>query len=287
MVARRQLLGLGFSRNAIEHRVATGRLHRVGQGIYAVGWPELTPERRWMAAILACGPETVLSHRSAAALWGIGLEVANLVEISVRRRCEIRRPGIRARSRPALPAEDIGVRRNIPLTRPARTLLDLATELGSGALERAVNEADKRDLVSPEDLRQALTGFEGEPGARALRTLLDRHTFRLSDSVLERLFRPIAAAAGLPTPLTKARVNGFEVDFYWPDLELVVETDGLHYHRTASSQACDRLRDQTHTAAGMTSLRFTHWQIKHEAVHVREILAQTARRLALSTFAVP
>ncbi len=165
------------------------------------------------------------------------------------------------------------------MTRPARTLLDLATELGARALERAVNEADKHSLVSPEDLGRALADFGREPGVRALRTLLDRHTFRLSDSDLELLFRPIATAAGLPAPLTKAWVNGFEVDFFWPGLELVVETDGLRYHRTASSQARDRLRDQTHTAAGMTTLRFTNWQVKHEPSHVRDILTRTARRV--------
>jgi very-short-patch-repair endonuclease len=93
------------------------------------------------------------------------------------------------------------------------------------------------------------------------------------------LFRPLAAAAGVPVDLTKAWVNEFEVDFYWPDLGLVVETDGLHYHRTASAQARDRVRDQTHTAAGLTQLRFTHWQVKHDAAYVRRILARTAGRL--------
>jgi hypothetical protein len=232
-----------------------------------------------MAAVLACGEGAALSHRSAAALWGIGEERGDRVDVSVRRRCEHRRAGVRARSRPSLPEEDIVVRDGIPVTRPARTLLDLAGELGPmPPLERAVNEADKRDLIDPEELRGALDGFAGEPGVRPLRALLDRHTFRLSDSDLEVLFRPIAAAAGLPPPLTKARVNGFEVDFFWPDLGLVVETDGLRYHRTASAQARDRFRDQTHTAAGLTPLRFTHRQIKYEPDHVRSVLAKTVRR---------
>jgi hypothetical protein len=176
-------------------------------------------------------------------------------------------------------ADDVVLREGIPVTRPARTLLDLATELDRPALERAVNEADKRDLVDPEALRRALERFAGEPGVHSLRSLLDRHTFRLSDSDLETLFRPIAVAAGLPTPLTKTWVNGFEVDFFWPDLDLVVETDGLRYHRTPSAQARDRLRDQVHTAAGMTTLRFTHRQVKFERAHVRRVLAETARRL--------
>jgi very-short-patch-repair endonuclease len=109
--------------------------------------------------------------------------------------------------------------------------------------------------------------------------LLDPFTFRLSDSDLEILFRPIAAAAGLPPPLSKEPVSGFEVDFFWPDLGLVVETDGLRYHRTPSAQARDRLRDQTHTAAGRTTLRFTHYQVRYEPRYVRQVLEETVRVL--------
>jgi hypothetical protein len=140
-------------------------------------------------------------------------------------------------------------------------------------------DADKRDLIDPESLRATLAEYVGEPGVRPLRALLDRHTFRLSDSGLEILFRPIAAAAGLPQPLTKAEVNGYEVDFFWPELSLVVETDGLKYHRTASTQTRDHRRDQRHTASGLTPLRFTHWQVKYERDHVQSILRQTTQRI--------
>jgi len=171
------------------------------------------------------------------------------------------------------------VRGGIPVTCPARTLVDIAGELPLPPLERAINDADKRDLIDPETLRKALDGYSGEPGVRKLRELLDRHAFRLSDSDLEILFRPLAASAGPPPPLTKQIVNGFEVDFFWPTLGLVVETDGLRYHRTPSAQARDRLRDQTHVAAGLVQLRFAHFQIKYEANHVLEVLRKTVRRL--------
>jgi Transcriptional regulator, AbiEi antitoxin/Protein of unknown function (DUF559) len=278
VVTRRQLLDLGFSEEAIEHRLAKGRIHPIYSGVYAVGWPELTRERRWMAATLACGQGAALSHRSAGALWRISTEGA-WIDVSVRHSVERRRAGIRMRRRSSLPAHDITPRNGVLVTRPSRTLLDLANELGPKALERAVNEADKHDLVSPDELREALTSFTGEPGVRPLRRLLDKYAFRLSDSDLEVLFRPIAAAVGLPPPLTKAWVNGFKVDFFWPDLGLVVETDGLHYHRTHGSQARDRLRDQTHTAAGLTNLRFTHWQVKHKRAHVMDVLKRTVALL--------
>lgn len=232
-----------------------------------------------MAAVLPCGEGAVLSHRSAAALWGIGTERRDRIDVSVRRRCKIRRSGIRARSRLSLPARDVCIHRRIPVTTPVCTLIDLATELSDRRLERSVNEADKRDLVDPETLRAAIEEHAGQPGAPRLRRLLGRDTFRLSDSHLELFFRPIAEQAGLPPPLTKQHVNGFEVDFHWPDLGLVVETDGLRYHRTPSAQSRDALRDQTHTASGLTTLRFSHHQIKYEPAHVRTILIKTARTL--------
>jgi len=276
IVARRQLLALGFGERSIEHRVERGRLHLVMRGVYAVGWPRLTRKRRWMAAVLACGDGAALSHRSAAALWEIGTEGRGVIDVSVTRRCELRRPGLRVRGRPSLRAEDIVSRDGVPVTNPVRTLIDLATGLGSLDLERAVNEADKRDLIDPEGLRTALDAYEGEPGVKSLRRLLDKRTFRLSDSDLEILFRPIATAAGLPPPLTKQMVNGFEVDFFWPDLDLVVETDGLRYHRTPSTQARDARRDRAHVLAGLTPLRFTHYEIKYELALVRATLARTA-----------
>ena len=279
MVARRQLLALGFNAREIEHRVKRGRLHLVMRGVYAVGWPRLTPKRRWMAAVLACGEGALLSHRSAAALWEIGDEKRGVVDVSVTRRAELKRRGLHVRGRPALMPERITKHDGIPVTTPVQTLIDLSTELAPIRVERAVNEADKRDLIDPEALRAELGRYMGEPGVKALRDLLDRRTFRLSDSDLEVLFRPIALEAGLPPPLTKEIVNGWEVDVYWPNLGLVVETDGLRYHRTPSTQTRDARRDRAHALAGMTPLRFTHYEIKHESARVRSELRRIAATL--------
>jgi hypothetical protein len=202
-----------------------------------------------------------------------------VVDVTIRRHSAISRSEIRARIRPRLPDRDITERHGIPVTTPVRTLIDRATELPPNGIERMVNEADKHDLIDPEALRVELDDHAGEPGVRPLRSLLDHLTFRLSDTELEVLFRPIAAQAGLPVPLTKEMVNGFEVDFYWPAIGLVVETDGWRYHRTASAQTRDALRDQTHTASGLTTLRFSHWQVAHEPHHIRRILTETTANL--------
>jgi len=135
-------------------------------------------------------------------------------------------------------------------------------------------------LTHPPQLREALRARAGDRGVAKLRHILDRRTFRLAKEELERRFLLLAAKAGLPIPLIGQFVNEFEVDFYWPDLGLVVETDGLRYHRTPAEQARDRLRDQTHTAAGLTPLRFTHEQVRYEPDHVLSVLATTARMLA-------
>lgn len=304
IVTRQQLLGLGFSRRAIEHRLGNGRLHRVGgfgQGVYVVGRPGATPKGRWMAAVLACGPEAALSHRSAAALWGFGKETAGgPVDVTVRTRFESRRTGLRVRSRPQLPAGDVLVKDGIPVTSPARTLLDEAAELlpprvrrqspdgeqRERLLERLISEANKLELVDPEVLRARLEGRCGEPGVRPLRELLDRHGFLLSDSDLEIFFRRIVRGAKLPMPLSKQSVNGHEVDFYWPDLGLVVEADSLRYHRMASTQARDLERDQAHTATGLTTLRFSHYQVGRKPRVVRRVLRETMARLGVTAAAL-
>jgi very-short-patch-repair endonuclease len=167
----------------------------------------------------------------------------------------------------------------IPVTTPACTLVDLAATVARNEVEAAVNQADSLDLVDPEELRAALDRIGRRPGVPALRLLLDRRTFVLTDSELERLFLPLAREAGLSRPHAGVWVNGYKVDFYWPDLGLIVETDGLRYHRTPAKQAQDRRRDQVHAAAGLTPLRFTHAQVRREPSHVVATLNAVAGRL--------
>ena len=279
VVERQQLFGLGLSRRAIEHRVSIGRLHPVGLGVYAVGRPELTRCGRWMAAVLSCGSAAVLSHGSAAALWGIGGHPSGLIEVSVLTASPRRRPGLRVYRRPGMLERDVTRHFGIPVTGIVRTMVDQAARLDRSALERMIGEADKWGLIGPEELRRALDIRCGERGLPLLREILDRRTFRLTESELERRLLKLVEEAGLPLPLTRQQVNGFKVDFYWPALGLVVETDGLTYHRTPAQQTRDRVRDQAHTAAGLTQLRFAHAQVCFEAEQVAATLRRVVRRL--------
>lgn len=289
VITRRQLLKLGYGTDAIKHRVAIGRLHPVRRGVYAVGSPDLSMHAHWMAAVLHCGEGALLSHHSAAELWGIrmaararGPAIARpgLIHVTVTNDVTRRAPGLRTHRPSSLLPEDRAARDRIPVTSPARTLIDLAIQLRPRQLEAAVNEADARELIDPEALRRAVERHPRVRGTRALRELLDRRTFVLTASELERRFLPLVRRAGLPLPRTGEYVNAFEVDFHWPQLGLVVETDSLRYHRTPAQQARDRQRDHAHARAGLTQLRFTHAQVRFEPESVVSTLRSVARRLA-------
>ncbi len=271
-----------MGREAIRHRLANGRLHPLMRGIYAVGRPQVGTHGRWIAAVLACGPRARLSHRSAATLWGLWSERRGgraPIEVVVPASVARRRPGIRVHRRGVFDAADGRVIDRVPVTDPVSTLVDLATCIPINQVEAAVNEADHLNLVNPEGLRTALDLLPRRPGIARLRALLDAPTFVMTDSELERLFLPIAHVAGLPLPQTQVWLNRYRVDFYWPELGLVVEADSLRYHRTPAIQAADNRRDQAHVSAGLTPLRFSHWQVRHEPDHVRRTLTTVFGRL--------
>jgi very-short-patch-repair endonuclease len=281
VVARWQLVAMGMTPRAINYRIERGRLHPVFKGVYAVGRPQVTRLGRWMAAVLACGEGAVLSHRSAAAHLGLG-EEGGQIEVSVPR--DVRRADIRVHRRSA--AFDGTEHLGIPVTTPTQTLIDLAPSRPSSELVRMINEASKLELIDWDELA-AFTAASSARGAAALRRILDRQTLALTDSELERMFLPIAHAAGLDTPLTRRWLDGYRVDFYWPDLGLVVETDGLRYHRTPLTQARDARRDQVHLVAGRTPVRFTHAQVAYSPDEVEKTLRAVARRLSSGTLGTP
>jgi very-short-patch-repair endonuclease len=265
VITRIQLLALGFSDDAIKYRLARGRLRRIYPGVYAVGQLELTQKGKWMAAVLACGNHAALSHDSAAALWGLAKPAAT-IHVSTLGECRSHHD-VEVHRRQAL----LRVRRDeIPTTTPAQTLIDLARTWDQPQLEQAIGEAVLKRLVSLKALRTAATKA-GKSGA-ALRSVIDRVTFRVTQSELEREFLRLLERDGLPLPETQQRFGRTRVDFYWPDLEIVVETDGGRFHADAFQQLEDRRRDQEHIRAGRTLLRLTHWQVFHEPTETTALL---------------
>lgn len=256
--------------------MARGRLHPLWRGVYAVGRPEVTQHGCWMAAVLSCGPTALLSHRSAASLWGLA-KARRGIDVIVPAGVYRRRPGIRVHRRQGLEAERGRQVAGIPVTGPVETLVDLAAVAPDWELERAINEADRLNLIDPEALRREAESLPRRPGIGRLRPLLGGQV--LTNSGLERRFLAIVRRAGLPKPETQVQLNGYRVDFFWPRLGLIVETDGWAYHRTPGAQTTDRRRDQRHAVAGLTTLRFAEAQIRHEPDRVKRTLTAVAARL--------
>lgn len=272
VLSRAQLLQLGVGRGAIRYRLAVGRLHRVHVGVYAVGHSAMTKEGRWMAAALACGPAAVLSHRSAAALWGLRPSAATRIDVTVPGRSRRGRPGIALHLVRELPSDDRSHHCGIPITTVARTLLDLADVVRPEQLERAFEEADRLRLL---DVRALERVFRRSRGRRGLRPLADLLAFQRppappTRSELERRFLDLCRTAGLPRPAVNVMVAGFEVDALWLDARLIVELDGYAFHRTVAAFERDRRRDAMLQLAGYRVMRFTHRRLEAERATVVE-----------------
>jgi very-short-patch-repair endonuclease len=246
VVGRSQLLAAGVGSRAIVHRVESGRLHPLYRGVYAVGHRVLSQRGRWMAATLAT--DGVLSHLSAAALWGIRPSQGRIHVTTPRTRAK--RPGLLLH-RAVLAPDEITTHHGIPVTTPARSLLDLAGILQRHQLQQAINEAEILRLPGPHHLTQR---YPTKRGTRALRTLAPpTHTRR----DLEARFHTFLNDRRFPRPQTNVLIEGKEVDFAWPDRRLVIELDSWEYHRTRHAFEDDRRTDRRLRAAGWTVIRIT------------------------------
>ena len=277
VVAARQLAAIGLSRNAVSARAQAGRLHRVHRGVYAVGHPIFTVNGRRMAAVLAAGPGAVLSHASAAALCGRSGRRARLGSTSASEAPPgaASDPGLRIHRTPTLQADEITKHQGLRVTTPARTLLDLAAILTPRALERALDEAEVKQLYDRTSLDALARAHAGERGARALTQALDEDGEpTLTDSELEELMLALCADHDLPRPEPRAWVAGLRVDFLFAASRLVVETDGYRYHRTRRAFERDRERDGILARAGYRTLRFTHRQLTREPAMVADTITK-------------
>jgi very-short-patch-repair endonuclease len=266
LITAAQLRAEGLTPSSITRRLERGRLHLVHRGIYSVGHRPLTPEARLHAGVLAVGPDAVLSHVSAAVLWGLmGVDLdSRRIDVTTTRRVGHRR-GIRLHVTRRLPSEDVARRRNIPVTGPARTLADIAGVVAPGALRRAVREAEVQRLISLDDVRAQLR--PGRRGAARLRALVDGGSAptrsELEDRTLDLLVRH-----GFPRPRINAtvRANGqaYEVDFLFADQRLILEADGDRYHGTQLARERDAARQADLETAGYRVIRLSWRQVTAE-----------------------
>jgi hypothetical protein len=244
--------------------------------VFAIGVPVLTTEGRWLAAVLACGPAAALSHRSAAALWGLLATSRHAIDVTRPGRSHIR-AGIQVHRARAIRPHDVTAVRGVPCTAVARTLLDLSEVVSRRRLERALDQAEMLRILDASSLEELLDRSAGRRGAPILRAVLGDHRTgaALTRSELEDVFLGICRSAGIAHPEVNAVIEAsggaLEVDFMWRLPRLIVETDGHRTHGTRAAFERDRRRDQLLALAGWRVVRFTWRQITRDpdaVVHV-------------------
>jgi hypothetical protein len=243
--------------------------------VYLAG-PVLAPRGRELAAVLACGAGSALSHRSAATLRGLATSDEGApVDVSVLCTCR-QRPGIQVYRVRTL---ERCILDGIPVTTPVRTLIDFAAVAEAHDLEVAVARAERAQMVSREELIQCVSAYNGRRGLATLRAILSREqepAFVRSEAESRglRLFRD----GGLPEPLTNARVHGFELDYYWPEHQTAVELDGYRYHGNRESFERDHRRATILASHGIHVIPVTWRQIVEEPVATAVRIAQALVR---------
>jgi very-short-patch-repair endonuclease len=270
VVTRQQLIAAGLSDHGIARRVKDGRLWRVHQGVYAVGRPALTFHGRLMAAVLSCGTGAAVSHYAAGVLQGLLKERGPRIDVTVPGSGGRRRRGAVIIHRGPLPAGEVITVEGIPVTSPARTVVDLADFLPRRQLERVIDEAQYLRLELGD-----LAPRHGRRGNGTLKRVLAEHQAgtTLTRSELEERMLDLLHSRRLPTPEINADIEGYEVDFVWHDHGLIVETDGWRAHGTRNAFERDRRRDADLVSAGWRVLRVSYQRLEREPAWVAQRLA--------------
>ena len=285
VVARRQLLALGFTVDEIRGMLASRRLVAIHRGVYAAGHRAPNGRASSMAAVLACGPRALLGYRSAGALRSLRRSALGYVEVATpTRRRGI--AGVRPYFVPRLEPQDRDVVDGIPCASVALTLLQLAAVVPRRQLERACDEAEVQRLFDLTAINEALTRFEGCRGVAQLRAVLGEHAIgtTLTRPGLEELTLAVFDRAGIPRPhvnvlLTCRPGVAWEVDFLWRSERLVLETDGARFHRTPRQIERDRRKEADLVRAGYQVLRASYQQVRYDSRAVAPmILAALADR---------
>lgn len=270
IVTLAQLAELGLAPSSVRSRVAAGQLHRMHRGVYAVGHRIVNRYGHWLAAVLACGVGAVLSHRSAAALWGIRPTSQASIDVTSPQRSGKGRLGITVHSGATLLAADVAEIDGIPCTSLARTLLDLAEVVHGQALERAVHEAEILRVFDGRAVAEILRRARGRRGAVRLEAATAEGDFAGpgTRSELEDGFLAFCTRNGLPRPENNPYVDtpegSREVDFLWRSHRLVVESDGRRFHDTPRAFESDHRKELLLDAGGWECVRATWRQVTRD-----------------------
>jgi very-short-patch-repair endonuclease len=280
VVAREQLLERGMSVHAIDRLVRVGRIVVRHRGVYQIG-PLPLPRAGEHAAILAGGGEARISHATAARLHGMveATPHANEVEVTMPRRRRRRLEGVRVHRVQDLRDDEITQLHGVPITTPARTLLDLAGSVPSRQVEQAYATALRKQLVTPDTMREMLNRHPAHRGAAVWRRILAQHggpAFTRSEA--EEKLLALTRSARLPRPELNGRILGHEVDFLWRNARVVAEVDGYAFHASRRSFVMDRRRDAELAAAGYRVLRFTWADLDDDRLATVVRLAQALAR---------
>lgn len=270
VVSLDQLRGEGISRRLASERAQASSLHRVHRGVYAVGHRSISQAALLRAAVLACGEGAVVSHATAAAFWELQDRWPRLIDVTVPVEAGRKIEGIRCRRCRYPAGEEVIIRRGVPCTTPARTLIDLAGIWGIDSLRKAVERAALLKRLDLDALDLAIHNAKRRRGLRILQMVVADWRTRdgkLPDvrSDFEALVFPRLRALGLPVPACNVKIRTEDgilmVDFLWEDQRLVLETDGGETHETPVAFQRDRRRDQLLLASGYRVMRATWKQI--------------------------
>jgi predicted transcriptional regulator of viral defense system len=282
VVALEQLERLGLSRRAIHDRERAGRLHRIHQRVYSLTPSVMTERGRFMAAVLACGPDAVLSHRSAAYLWGLVDSWEEPIDVTAPNRRGRSPAGVAAHRDGSLQPIDKTTLYRIPCTSVARTLLDFAGIAPEWEVGKALAQAEVLHLFDRPKLRALLKRSRRRRGVARLRLILDtiHPQTKRTRSELERLFLDMCARGDVPEPQVNVWVPApsgrrYQADFLWRESKRIVEADSRRFHDTDSAFVADRKRQQQLELAGWRVSRCTWEEVEQEPRR----LAETMRAL--------
>jgi predicted transcriptional regulator of viral defense system len=281
VVTHGQLIALGLSRSAIRRWLKQGRLHRLHRGVYLLGRPVPAPLALEQGALLAAGgDDAALSHFTAARLDGFIEEEDGAAIHVTTARFRGRPTGVVVHTSRRLEPRDVRWLRNLPVTTPARTLLDLAEVADARTLERAVETALARRRVTERQLREIIKRLPGRKGGRRLAAFLDYRGAGFTRSHAEDRLRALLKGTGLPEATFNDRVAGYEVDAHFRTVKVVVEVDSLRWHHGQAALTRDRRKWADLDARGYKVVPVTAWELDHEP-HVA--IARIATAVALAS----